>query len=806
MAAKTLKLWGFAVLAILQIVTSEDCDLKNNCRLVDINGDDSKPGHYKSIQSCVNEMESGDTCLIRSGNYHEMITVSGKNNIAIRGDLDFQKPVIDGTVEVKPNYQYDGDNDGVGDGQWRTEFKGGNKVCVGEIDIEDHPFQLFLRKDGEMEMLTVARWPNALWTDRDSETGTPLPFYNTYMAKSDDTSDRGTMVDRKVDGVSPLAESGLDMNGAMAVLNIGSWATFVKPVKSHKAGQDHFTYDDDFGQIKFKPSHNQYYLDSSEVLLDVPGEWYYDMQTKVLKFMPWDGECPDKDSGALRGRTMDRALEITQADGIIIADIDFFAANFIAHEGSKHDVINELYLDSINFRFPASSHRMLQDESAPKYAQILTGLDGTCSVTNCDFFGGEGPALHWECDSAKIHNNMFKWNNWSGQQANEKNGGLGTVFSKVKSPDKSDEFISNTLWYNGDAHGYKTGQSPKMIDNLVAGTCVGEIMHDGAGLQLPMGSGCHPVSVGNWVFDSPKWCIRYDTGDGELPDGYTGGDMFNNVCWGTKGYRVKGDFHNITQNLALVNWEENKEDPGLDIIHSLSWESRVENEHTILDKNAAWRANGGKYTPSAEQPKYKKGHGIWCLPGIKSNNYYGNNCYEPGDSWDGSWILDGKNVGAPEIDLPDLLMDVDNDDYRPKPDTVLTSTGVQIGPYPAAYSEATKYNIPGKKEYVASHPIPGHESTVKMKDALMFRPSFRCNDEGDKHAIYIAQSDNDFPADDLPSAELAGDDNIVAFSGIDVQISSGVQYKWRVDCVKAATLKQASQRRTGETWTFTMSK
>ena len=39
---------------------------------------------------------------------------------------------------------------------------------------------------------------------------------------------------------------------------------------------------------------------------------------------------------------------------------------------------------------------MLQDESAPKYAQILTGLDGTCSVTNCDFFGGEGPALHWE--------------------------------------------------------------------------------------------------------------------------------------------------------------------------------------------------------------------------------------------------------------------------------------------------------------------------------------------------------------------------------------------------------------------------
>ena len=87
--------------------------------------------------------------------------------------------------------------------------------------------------------------------------------------------------------------------------------------------------------------------------------------------------------------------------------------------------------------------------------------------------------------------------------------------------------------------------------------------------------------------------------------------------------------------------------------------------------------------------------------------------------------MNGKNVGIPEVDLPDLLMDVENYDFRPKPDTVMTSTGVQIGPYPEAYSEVTKYNIPGRKEYLASHPIPGHESNVKMRDALIFRPAFR---------------------------------------------------------------------------------
>ena len=450
--------------------------------MVDINGDDewaNEPGHYRAIQECVDEMNSGDTCLIRSGNYHERIIIKNKNNITIRGDTDYTTPVLDGSIELNP----------INGAQWKEEYIHGNVVCVGEIDVKDneHPFQLFLRKENEMEMLTNARWPNALWTDRDPKRGTPLPFFNDYMGKSDTSSTRGTMVDRKFDGVSPLAESGLDMSGAMAILNIGSWATFVKPVAYHKAGDDHFTYEDDFGQIKFKASHNQYYLDSSEVLLDIPGEWYYNINTKEIRFMPWDGVCPKTNSGALRGRTMDYAIEISGTDGIYIADINFFAANLNAENPSKRDpIINELYLDSLTFKFPASSKRMLQDFSVPKYINIIGNGKGTCSITNCEFFGGEGPALHTYCNKAKMYNNLFQWNNWSGQQAAGKNGGLGTIYSKVKSPEKSDEFIGNTMWYNGDAHGYKTGESPIMNDNLVAGQCVGEIMHDGAALQLPV--------------------------------------------------------------------------------------------------------------------------------------------------------------------------------------------------------------------------------------------------------------------------------------------------------------------------------
>ena len=251
-------------------------------------------------------------------------------------------------------------------------------------------------QDGEIEMMTNARWPNALWADKDTETGTPLVFYNDFWGKSDETSTRGRMVDRKVNGISPLAALGLDMKGAMAILNVGYWNTFVKPVADHNAGDEFFTYEDDFGNIRFEPAKNQYYLDSSEALLDNPGEWYYNMNTNVLKFMPLSGSCPDPNSGAVRGRVVDYGMTVTKANGLYISDLNFFASNINAVVASNNEIlINELYLDSLHFNFPSSSKRMLQDYSVPKITTIGTGYKGTMSIQNCEFVGGEGSALYF---------------------------------------------------------------------------------------------------------------------------------------------------------------------------------------------------------------------------------------------------------------------------------------------------------------------------------------------------------------------------------------------------------------------------
>ena len=129
----------------------------------------------------------GDSCLIHEGRYHEEITINGKQNITIKGYQD-ERPIIDGSVVLNPL----GNN-----GVWRfNKWKG---ICGGRI--KQDVFQLFL--DGEM--MTNARWPNALWKDKSV-------FYKQYWGHSDKSSTRGNgnavMVDDGNAGLATTEKAG----------------------------------------------------------------------------------------------------------------------------------------------------------------------------------------------------------------------------------------------------------------------------------------------------------------------------------------------------------------------------------------------------------------------------------------------------------------------------------------------------------------------------------------------------------------------------------------------------------------------
>lgn len=247
-------------------------------------GDDSNNGTstdepFKTISTCISALKaSGDECHIRAGRYHEPeFKISGKRGsasqpIVIRG-YGNEMPVIDGTIPLRPR----------GSSTW---VRGADGVYSAEIDRDI--WQLFVSE----EMMTNARWPNALWSDK-------TVFLNSHWAKSDATSTQspqGRMVD---DGEKDLTGSGLNVTGAMAVLNIGSFNTFTAKVENHVPGSNSFTYNDTFDGIKFKPSSNQYFLEDKLEFLDIPGEWFFDKSTKTVHVKTSDGTSPE---GRIRGK------------------------------------------------------------------------------------------------------------------------------------------------------------------------------------------------------------------------------------------------------------------------------------------------------------------------------------------------------------------------------------------------------------------------------------------------------------------------------------------------------------------------
>ena len=484
----------FAVVSILclPLAFAERCKLNENCRLVNINGSDKwltdAEGRYRSIQACIDEAESGDTCLIKSGSYHEEITIDEKHDLTIRSEAGKTRAILDGTIVLRPknNENWQEDEITTEDGEYK-------KVCFGEIDVIDgkHPFQLFLKEEKTHEMMTNARWPNALWTDRHPVTNIPNVFYNDYWRKADNTEEMetpGRMADRKdQNGTSLLALSNLNMEGAMAILNIGSFHTWHRPIISHNEGDHFFMFDDHDIKHTAGDKHqdigkDQYYIDSKENLLDNPGEWVYNKTTQILKFMPPAGSCPDPSSDAVKGRVMDYAIVIKEGSDINIRDLDFFASNMMS--SGDHSVYG-LYLDSLNFNYPVASHRMLQDDSIPKTTNIQIHKGGPIHITNSVFFGGEGTALVYGCkrcsketeDNVRIENNLFKWNDWSCVMDGS---GMGTVVNKGNG---GEEVYGNTWEYNGASVGIRPGLNSTIMENRITGTRRGNIMNDGSSIH-----------------------------------------------------------------------------------------------------------------------------------------------------------------------------------------------------------------------------------------------------------------------------------------------------------------------------------
>ncbi|MCK5802840.1 MAG: right-handed parallel beta-helix repeat-containing protein [Lentisphaeria bacterium] len=199
---------------------------------------------FRTIQKGVSTLGPGDTCYVRGGVYRESVVLSSSGEkgrpIRIRtfpGEL----VVLDGTEPVQ--------------GGWISQERG---VWTTETTLKLE--QLF---SGET-MLTEARWPNCPPGKNLTREG---------WATAGPGSEYGILRDPE------LAETGVDWNGAMAILNVAhqfwSWS---RTVEGYEPGSDALPY-----TITMNPFHTEnrnwwdddfYYLVGKREALDAQGEWF----------------------------------------------------------------------------------------------------------------------------------------------------------------------------------------------------------------------------------------------------------------------------------------------------------------------------------------------------------------------------------------------------------------------------------------------------------------------------------------------------------------------------------------------------
>ena len=229
------------------------CSINAETLYVSTEGNDSFSGTkvepLRSIARAVTIANSGDTILLEQGRYREEIRLSKKDDLSFIAS-EGAEVVIDGSNKL-PN-------------KWQPWKQGIWKQSI-DADI----WQLFV----DDKMVYVARWPNATFEDGkiwrmmegcrsadggfDKHVGNGEWFGNTRFGvlyddkfyKPETTGfregDSRYLVDPSIsfdNQPASLASTGKSFKGGYAVLNIGHWLTWTRPITSHEAGADHFTY------------------------------------------------------------------------------------------------------------------------------------------------------------------------------------------------------------------------------------------------------------------------------------------------------------------------------------------------------------------------------------------------------------------------------------------------------------------------------------------------------------------------------------------------------------------------------------
>ena len=613
------------------------------------NGTDSADGSlatpFATIQAAANAMAPGDTCHIRGGTYHEQVVIDDLNGTS-DSPITF-KNYSNETVTLDGSESLDD----LGSTGW-IQHSGD----IYKTTLTNDVWQLYV----DDELMIPARWPNANFDDNsiwDSKKW-------AYGDKS--TSTNGLMVDKPHQDID-LAATGLDMTGAMAVLNVGSWRTWTRQVNSHVAGSNSFTYSNATSYVS-KELH--YFLECKLNLLDTEKEWFFDTDTKTLYLWVEGGGTP---SGNIRGKTQSYAFDVTNSQHINLDGLDFFGTTFHFYRSRN------ISARSCDLLYPSTNKRMLLSSDAPATTFIEENSRTTpchSEVVNCTFKYANSHALHMKGQSNRVVNCKFEYTDWSPSE-------LPFTMSTVVLESDDSVFSRNTSRTSGASAFLHVGNGARPLFEYNEVSNYGLLQGDGAGFQVTRP--CQPGSrlQYNWFHDNPQLGCRFDA---PVPPRVWGSDglMHHNVGWDCRGTLViKGENHACYNNMGMGSKQN-------DIVIQQSDGF----EGTITRNNAA-----GKISANLIQEDL-------ALPGTADHNW------------------NGYSTGT---DIRAQLRDPDIRDFRPKAGSALIDGGTNVtgitdgyqgdAPDIGAYEYGdANYWIPGFQQAKASQPIPPNGATNQQID------------------------------------------------------------------------------------------
>ncbi len=743
----------------------------------------------ESLQQVLMQARSGDSLILSAGRYEAPIQLRRLSHLTISA-AEGAEVIIDGSRALPQAWVP------WKDGIWKQTI---------DFDV----WQLF----NDDQLVYVARWPDAtfedgkIWRMMEGMRSTDGGYnkrkhawggqsrlglaYDDRFHEPKNTGfregDTRFLIDPSIGfdkQTCSLAETGKDFTGAVAVLNLGHWLTWSRPITAHAAGSDHFSYDPSGIELSEVHAFSAYHI-LGLAALDRPNEWWFDAATKAIYFMPPQGIDPNK--LALRGRVRDFGLDLQKCSEITVSGLRFQAAGFFVNSCSDVEVRDCTFNYPATHKFMFGEFDWFQSFNPAKTANKMSSFHlGENNRFINNIVRWSNAPLGFRSKGMRVENCLFTDIEW---ELNS-NGSSGSILMG-----EAGVFRQNTVRRCGNSEGIR-GTEPGATIVLNYLSDMSNLQHDGAALNIGTKDHARALVAQNWAHDCNRQGMRFDYhGTGVYrPDGsiYGDGTYMRNVSWNTQPSEIKGDRHLVLNNTVIsVNCHP---DPfqevvtislqGFKALHDISG-----NENSLARNNLARMGSRSFFLDQEPKKWWKRSDGSMMpmahvLPGQTDHNLR-----EPGASWL-------------------YLRDPANWDFRPKAGSPLVDAGAPVGQdeIPSSVSRFSslkfegdapdigayefgdeRYWIPGRREARASTPIPKDGGAHVPLDAdLMFLEAYQC----EQHQVYFGTA-----PDTLKSVALLTDlsGNIVNLP----ELKPNTTYYWRVDAINAE-----GQNLQGTVWRF----